>query len=91
MYALGIDIPYYANKMINLPFMEKLKYQVVDSLRICDVIWKSGHVQMVYSIEHRADTLYRISMFESSGQRPYHKVYKRAVYEDVEKWKVCRV
>ncbi len=77
MYALGIDIPYYTSQIIGLPFLEKLEYQVVDSLRVCDVIWKSGHVQMVYSIEHRADTLYRISMFESSGQSAHITNYTR--------------
>ena len=67
MYALGINIPYYANQIIDLPFMHQLEHQEVDSLKICDVIWMPGHVQMVYDIELREDTLYRISMFESSG------------------------
>lgn len=67
MYALGINIPYYANQITKLPYMKMLEHQVLDSLRVCDVIWKSGHVQMIFEIEHRADTLYRISTFESSG------------------------
>lgn len=85
MYALGIDTPYYANQMIKLPFMEKLEYQVVDSLKICDVIWKSGHVQMVYNIEHRADSLYRISMFESSGKSAHITKYTREQF--IKMWK----
>lgn len=75
MYALGISIPYYANQIIDLPFMHKLKYQVVDSLMICDVIWKPGHVQMVFDIEHRADTLYKISLFEASGKSAHISNY----------------
>lgn len=46
MWTLGIEIPYYANQIINLPDMTMLDYQVVDSLKVCDVIWKTGHVQM---------------------------------------------
>lgn len=67
MFAFGINIPYYANQIIRLPYMDRLEYQVIDSLKVCDVIWKNGHVQMIYEIEHRADTLYRITTFESSG------------------------
>ena len=75
MYALGINIPYYANQIKDLPFMHQLEQQVVDSLRICDVIWKPGHVQMVYEVEHRADTLYKISLFETSGKSAHISKY----------------
>lgn len=75
MYALGVSIPYYANQIIDLPFMHKLEHQVVDSLKVCDVIWKPGHVQMVFDVEHRADTLYKISMFESLGKSAHISHY----------------
>ena len=75
MYALGINIPYYANQIKDLPFMHQLEQQVVDSLRICDVIWKPGHVQMVYEVEHRADTLYKISLFEIAGKSAHISKY----------------
>ena len=75
MYALGVSIPYYANQIIDLPFMHKLERQVVDSLKVCDVIWKPGHVQMVFDVEHRADTLYKISMFESLGKSAHISHY----------------
>lgn len=77
MYALGIDIPFYANQIINLSYMERLKEQVIDSLKICDVIWVSGHVQMIYDIEHRADSIYRIAMFESSGKSAHITDYTK--------------
>lgn len=48
MWALGIDIPYSSGEIIELPEMVQLEHQVIDSLRICDVIWKTGHVQMIY-------------------------------------------
>lgn len=77
MHAFGIDIPYYANQIIKLPCMAKLEYQVIDSLKVCDVIWKSGHVQMIFDVEFRADTLYRISTFESSGKSAHIMKYSK--------------
>ena len=68
MYAFGIDIPYYASQIIRLPSIKRLEHQDIDSLKICDVIWKSGHVQMIYNVEYKADTVYRISTFESSNR-----------------------
>lgn len=52
MWALGVVIPYYTSQIVNLPDMIQNKYQVIDSLKICDVIWKPGHVQMVYDMEY---------------------------------------
>lgn len=77
MCAFGIKIPYYANQIINLPFMKRLDHQVIDSLRICDVIWKSGHVQMIFSLEHRADSLYRVTVFETSGRSAHLAEYSK--------------
>lgn len=77
MYALGIDIPFYANQIINLPYMERLQDQVIDSLRICDVIWIGGHVQMIFDVEHRADSIYRIATFESLGKSAHITDYTK--------------
>lgn len=77
MFAFGIDIPFYASQIIKLPFMERIEYQVIDSLKVCDVIWKNGHVQMIYEMEHRADTLYRITTFESSGRSAHLANYSK--------------
>ena len=81
MYALGIDIPYYANQLNKLPFMKKLENQAIDSLKICDVIWKSGHVQMIYELDHRADTLYRITTFESSRSNAHFVNYSKEQFK----------
>lgn len=83
MYAFDISIPYYANQIINLPYMERLEDQLIDSLKVCDVIWKSGHVQMVFDVEHRSDTLYRISMFESSDKSAHIKNYTREQFHSM--------
>lgn len=77
MFAFGVNIPFYANQIIRLPYMERLEYQVIDSLKVCDVIWKNGHVQMIYEIEHRADTLYRITTFETSGRSAHLADYSK--------------
>ena len=74
-WALGIDIPYSSGQIINLPDMTRLEHQVIDSLKVCDVIWKSGHVQMIYDVEYREDTLYRITTFETSGSNTHIRDY----------------
>lgn len=80
MWALGIEIPYYANQIINLPDMTMLDYQVVDSLKVCDVIWKTGHVQMIYNLEYQADTLYRITTFETAGNGSHFNNYTKSQF-----------
>ena len=80
MWALGIEIPYYANQIINLPDMTMLDYQVVDSLKVCDVIWKTGHVQMIYNLEYQADTLYRITTFETAGDGSHFNNYTKSQF-----------
>lgn len=81
MWCLGIDIPYYANQIIKLPSMKRLDCQQIDSLKICDVIWKSGHVQMVYNIEYKADTIYKITMFESSITNAHLTEYSKEQFQ----------
>ena len=81
MYALGISIPYYTSQIIKLPEMRKLDSQVIDSLKICDVIWKPGHVQMVYDVEYEADTLYKITTFESTGKGAHLTEYTKTQFK----------
>lgn len=77
MHAFGIRIPYYAEQIITLPSFRILEHQSVDSLRVCDVLWKQGHVQMVFDIERQADTLYKITTFEQSGRSAHLTSYSR--------------
>lgn len=77
MYALGFDVPYYVRQIKELPSMKKLEHQEIDSLRICDVILNAGHGQMIYGIEHRADTIYRITTFESGWTNARLTKYSR--------------
>lgn len=67
MWALGIDIPYYTSQIISMPEVFTMKeHQEVDSLDLCDIIWTNGHVQMIYDIDYRDDTIYGISAFETN-------------------------
>lgn len=80
MWALGFDLPYSSGHIIQLPDFTMNECQDIDSLKICDVIWKSGHVQMIYDMEFRADTLYRITTFETSGINSHIKNYTKAQF-----------
>ena len=75
MYAFGFSIPYYANQLVKLPSMQALEPQSIDSLKVCDIMWKPGHVQMVFNVEHREDTLYRVTTFESAGSNAHITTY----------------
>ena len=77
MYALDIDIPYYVSQIKKHPLIQKLENQVIDSLRVCDLICKSGHVQMIFDVEYRADTLFQIMTFESSGRNAHITKYSK--------------
>lgn len=77
MYALGFSIPYYTSQIKDLPYMHQLEHQSIDSLKICDVLWKDGHVQMVFNIEYNADAIYSITTYESSGMSAHLTTYSR--------------
>lgn len=83
MYALGISTPYYVSQIIRLPSMERIDNQEIDSLRVCDVIAKSGHVQLVFDVEHQADTLFRITTFESSGRSAHLSSYTKEQFKEM--------
>ena len=83
MYALGFSIPFSTKQIINLPFLEKLSTQVIDSLRICDLIWKTGHVQMVYDIEYEGDSISKVRLFESSGRSAHISSYSYQSFKNL--------
>lgn len=78
MWALGFRIPYSTYHLADIPYINKLERQELDSLKVCDILWKTGHVQMVFDIEHKADTLYRVKLFEQSGSHAHIKTYTKA-------------
>lgn len=87
MWALGFDVPYSSSNIINLPDFTCLDYQIIDSLKICDVIWKPGHVQMIYAMEYSADTLCRIKTFETTYAGAHINDYTSAQFRGI--WNSC--
>lgn len=83
MWALGFDLPYSSGKIIQLPDFTMNESQEIDSLKICDVIWKTSHMQMIYDMEYREDTLYRITTFETSGSNSHLKKYTKAQFQNM--------
>ena len=81
MWALGIKIPYSADQIISLPDMKQIENQSIDSLKICDVIWKPNHVQMIFDMVYQADTLYSISTFETSGKSSHIREYTKRDFQ----------
>ena len=79
-WALGFDLPYGSSSIIQLQDMEMLEHQTIDSLRVCDVIWKRGHVQMIYNIEYRNDTVYRIKTFETASSNAHFNNYTKSKF-----------
>lgn len=77
MWALGVSIPYSTGLIVNLPFMRRIEQPNIDSLKVCDVLWKKGHVQMVFDIEYRADSLYLVSLFEQSDNSAHISTYNK--------------
>ena len=83
MWALGIDIPYYSYDLANLSDFTVNEHQEIDSLQVCDVIWKTGHVQMIYSMVYKADTLYQIKTFEMAGFKAHFNTYTKSQFLDM--------
>ena len=79
-WTMGFNIPYYTYNLHGLSDFTMLEHQVIDSLRVCDVIWKTGHVQMIYEMEFREDTLFRIKTFETSGSKAHFNNYTKAQF-----------
>ena len=67
MYVLGIEPPFYTRMFGSIPGMKKTKDQSPDSIELCDVLWKTGHVMMVYEIERNAEnSITKVRLFETT-------------------------
>lgn len=67
MYVLGIEPPYYTRMFGVIPGMKKTKDQSPDSIELCDILWKTGHVMMVYDIERNAENrITKVRLFETT-------------------------
>ena len=67
MYVLGIEPPFYTRMFGSIPGMKKTKDQSPESIELCDVLWKTGHVMMVYEIERNAEnSITKVRLFETT-------------------------
>lgn len=67
MFVLGIEPPYYTRMIDAIPGMKKASDQKPEAIEICDVLWRSGHVMMVYDIERGVDgSINSVSIFETT-------------------------
>lgn len=81
MWALGFKIPYYANQIVTHPNMKLIENQIIDSLKVCDIIWKPSHVQMIFDMTYQDDTLYSISTFETKGESSHINQYTKKGFQ----------
>lgn len=83
MYVLGIEPPYFTRMIGIIPGMKKTKDQSPDSIELCDVLWKSGHVMMVYDIvRDRDDSISQVSIFETSTFEQRDTWFRELSYDD---------
>ena len=69
-YALGIKPGYTTAMWDKIPGMELIADQSAYGLRLCDVIWRSGHVLLVTDIKRTSDgTIHSIEVTEASPGR----------------------
>ena len=83
MYVLGIEPPYYTRMIGIIPGMKKTKEQTPEAIELCDVLWKSGHVMMVYGI-HRDEggNIVQVDLFETTTSKEKDTWIKCLSYKD---------
>ena len=66
-YALGIKAPYYTYSINSITALNKRQDLPPDSIQLCDVLWQSGHVAMVYDIARDLfDSIKSVVVFETT-------------------------
>lgn len=81
-YALGIEAPFICRDYPSIGF-EQVVPQDVDAIQVCDVVWRSGHVMMVYDVarDSHTNSVERVSIFEVNSVREYSR------QDFINKWK----
>lgn len=92
-YALGLDLPYSTAAIPDLSYVSKLEHQCVDSLKIGDMLWRTGHVMMVYDMHFSEEgDLTDITILESASgttitRYSYEKLNNRISSEKLEAYR----
>jgi len=85
-YALGIGIPYYTRHIEKMKELEKLDSMAHEDIRLCDVLWKSGHVCMVFDIGRDSTGVIRtVSIFETTRTSQLDATVRTYTWENFEK------
>lgn len=66
-YVLGIKAPYYTSSINAMNELRRRDDLPADSIQLCDVLWKTGHVAMVYDIARdNNDSIQKVIIFETT-------------------------
>lgn len=66
-YVLGIKAPYYTRSIRSINALTKREDLPLDSIRLCDVLWKTGHVAMIYDIGRDVNnSIQKVVVFETT-------------------------
>lgn len=69
-YVLGIKAPYYTSSIQAIKALQKREDLPADSIQLCDVLWKTGHVAMVYDIgRDSSNSIQKVVVFETTRNR----------------------
>lgn len=87
-YALGIKATYFTSSISSIPELEKKSALGADSIKLCDVLWESGHVVMIYDIGRDCTgAIQKVSIFETTRRSQLDsKILDYSFDEFVERW-----
>lgn len=87
-YALGIKATYFTSSINSIPELKRERTIGSEGIKLCDVLWNSGHVAMVYDIG-RNDTgaIQKVSIFETTRANNWDsKITDYSYAEFVDRW-----
>ncbi|MBQ9475741.1 MAG: hypothetical protein IJU69_05765 [Bacteroidales bacterium] len=83
-YAFGFTAPFWTSTLQYMDCFTNQGAPSYDKLKPCDVLWRPGHVVMVYSVNTAADGKQSVTIFESGGPTTY--IYTLARDDFEQKW-----
>ena len=83
MYVLGIDPPYYSRMVERIPGMERAIEQTPGSIELCDVLWRQGHLMMVYDIQRNENgEIIKVVIFETTRNNQIDTWFNEMTFDD---------
>ena len=82
-YALGVPAPYYTRNIRAVPHLNKMDTLTATDVQLCDVLWSTGHVVMVFDIERdSSDSIVAVSIFETTRTNRLDGTIRRYEFKD---------